>query len=377
MLLSKLFQFKKLVEGCKFGIEIEMEGSSLPREVLGFETKKDGSLRGESYEYVFNHPKSLENSVKLLNNMETRLLECQSIVNYSFRTSTHVHMNVSDMETNHILNIIYLYLLLEDVFVKYAGRSREGNRFCLRLKDAEGFLDALLYHFKYEDNLFELRQENLKYASVNIAALRQYGSLEFRALAGTHSVEKIKPWLEALQNLRTFASEFENPLEIYNKYVENSNNLFGLVQKIFEKNLPLFEYKNMHQDVLINASLSISIPFELQLKIKKEEDKPKKEENEGDKLKRAWQEAIANPMNLAAGDVLQRMNFDPNFLAVPPAIPPRMIRRDRNPVNQANNAIIQGLNMDDMLLDELQHWPALPQVQAIPNPLPVLGEEIV
>lgn len=92
------------------GVEVEVETlkGELPRihdDLAAWNVTHDGSLRGESAEYVFKEP-------------------------LGPRASVHVHVNVLEMTKQQLDNFLYSYLLLEDVLMSFCGEGREGNRFC-------------------------------------------------------------------------------------------------------------------------------------------------------------------------------------------------------------------------------------------------------
>jgi hypothetical protein len=265
MKLSSAVKDISLRKGAVFGIEIEMEGKGLPLRVDDsyWECKRDGSLRGESGEFVIKKPEVYSLTMKKVKHLSDTLEHYQIKPVFSFRTSTHVHLNVSDMELNNILNLIYLYYLLEGCFMHFSSEERRGNRFCLRLKDADGFIPLLISVFKNNGRYIgQLPENELKYASLNIAPLSTYGSLEFRSLYGTLDSKIIASWLLAIENLRTIATEYSSLIDIYNSVKEDGgfNSLFN---KVFSHDVDGFSYEDMEREFRINLSLSISIPFEL------------------------------------------------------------------------------------------------------------------
>src|SRR5690606_7279420 len=84
-----------------FGIEIEVEGARFPI-VPAWEKKTDGSLRGESAEYVLSHPLDKEPAVEALNALAKAFAENKTVRNYSYRTSVHVHVNVQNFKRNRL-----------------------------------------------------------------------------------------------------------------------------------------------------------------------------------------------------------------------------------------------------------------------------------
>lgn len=196
-----------------YGVEVEVEGDNLPAASVGFIKEHDGSLRGESAEYVFKGPVSKKGAVNRINNLYKAYEETGTKVRNSYRCSVHVHMNVQEFTMTQVANLFVLYATFEEYLVKYCGEHREGNLFCLRLSDAEYTVQTFIKGLvKGRYDLFQ--SDNLRYAAINIAALAKYGSMEFRAMRGTDSAKDIIDWINLLDCLHVAARKFKNPLEI-------------------------------------------------------------------------------------------------------------------------------------------------------------------
>jgi len=198
------------------GIEIEMEGKSLPsgEAVSKYWTKEaDGSLRGESAEYVLQKPVEVKNITKALNELEKAFNSHGTTFYKSHRAGIHVHVNVQDLTPNQLVSFITAYCVLEEVFLSYCEESRRGNHFCLRLSDASWLMDEIAKAIE-EGDLSRFRNDDLRYASINLTALHKYGSVEFRALESTDDFDKITIWAKALHQLKVWASGVSDPTEV-------------------------------------------------------------------------------------------------------------------------------------------------------------------
>ena len=201
------------------GVEIECEGANLqiPSEQF-WNTEADGSLRGrfpsESAEYVLKGPQSVEFTKKALIHLNEIQKDAQ--LKFSFRTSVHVHCNMQDATEDQILNTMYTYFLIENTLLRYCGDVRIGNRFCLRLGDAEELL-VYIKHFIIHgfDGLRQIDENRVRYAALNMASLRKYGSLEFRGMRGTMDPEVLFPWIDAIANLKKYAMSKKDIVEIH------------------------------------------------------------------------------------------------------------------------------------------------------------------
>lgn len=258
--LHELLNKAKPVAG-DFGVEIEVEGNNLPHvEGGGWKCERDGSLRGESMEYIFAKPVAHDKVKGMIEYLSEAFKENGSKLDFSFRTSVHVHMNVQELTANQVLNVIYTYLLLEEPLVNYVGKERKGNRFCLRLQDAEGLLDSLNNMFLYGDEyLTNVPHDSARYASINVEAMQKYGSIEFRAMRGNCDAEFISNWTAALYNIRAFATEMAEPFAVYQLYQELGAQKF--FTKVLGKAGEVIKYPRMQKDIERSFSLSLDLPF--------------------------------------------------------------------------------------------------------------------
>lgn len=255
-----------------FGIEIEVEGQNLPKEVNQYwKCEVDPSLRGESMEYIFAKPQALDKVKAIIKTLDKKFKDTGSVLNFSFRTSVHVHMNVQELSPERVLSTIYTYLLVEDALMNLCGENRKGNRFCLRMQDAEGLVERLAIAFGDTKGGFAyIPKDTVRYSAVNVESIPKYGSLEFRAMSGNCDPERIYNWCSILNCLKQFTEKYSTPMDVYDLYNKIGPDAFVL--ELFKDKYPLVKYSDMRRDVQKNYSLSIDLPFsfkKLQSKIKK------------------------------------------------------------------------------------------------------------
>lgn len=200
------------------GVEIEVEGHNLPTPEKYWKKEYDGSLRGESAEYVLKKPLSLLETSKAITYLGHCYKQNKTTVHESVRAGVHVHINVQDLTVVQLFSFITAYIVLEDLLVKFCGQYREGNLFCLRVKDAEYLLYSL-EKVAANKQYHHLHTDILRYASMNVKSLQQYGSLEFRAMRGTKDLMAIRVWVKILYNLRNQSVKFDSPKHIVD-YIE-------------------------------------------------------------------------------------------------------------------------------------------------------------
>lgn len=199
------------VEGA-IGVEIEMEGENLPHHVPYWKNERDGSLRGESIEYILQKPMELEEVKKSLSALEDSLKENKASVKDTYRAGVHVHLNVQDKTLAQVFTIGCCYLVLEKLLTNWCAPSRVGNHFCLRASDAEG-LTYYLRRFLIDEDWAYLNSDGIRYSGINFKSVTKLGSLEFRTLESTTNFNKIYVWARMLNSIKVFSERFENPVD--------------------------------------------------------------------------------------------------------------------------------------------------------------------
>lgn len=246
----------------EFGIEVECEGKNLKlMEGKYWATEHDGSLRGiypdTCCEWILKKPLSLDKTTLAIKHLYNEQTKNGAEFNFSFRTSVHVHVNVLDLTWTQYCNFIYLYLLVEEPLMRFCGNERIGNRFCLRLQDAEGLMDTLSFMFKSGPNsLRHVIEDEVRYAALNVAATRKYGSLEFRGMRGNLDVNVLTTWINTLHALKQAAIKWESPKEIA-EWARNTRNSEVCMELIGE----FFLYPDIDSDMNTSFSLSYELPY--------------------------------------------------------------------------------------------------------------------
>ncbi len=200
----------------RYAVEIEAEGRRLPLALEEYwSVHNDGSLQAgfEAKEYVMKEPGSLADVKKALDYLESKYKRHGTVVEETQTSGVHVHVNVQDYTPKELFTFIVTYFILEELLLKFCGEHREGNHFCLRAKDAEYIIDELVDSARTH-KLGNLKQDNIRYCSLNPCSLFKYGSVEFRAMRGTPDLDVIYTWVKILDRVRLSAKNFENPAEV-------------------------------------------------------------------------------------------------------------------------------------------------------------------
>ena len=201
--------------GKHIGIEIEMEGEVLPANFpKWWSGVGDGSLRGVALEYVLKVPCERGKVLGRLEWLQDRLAKTAGTVLIpSDRCGVHIHVNCQEMTSLQVINFAILYLIFEDVLVKWCGEQREGNLFCLRASDADRIIQGLII-CRREDRLNHMQCDEYRYGAINLSAIAKYGSVEFRAMQTPKDFKHINTWAQMLLKVQDASLAYKEPHEI-------------------------------------------------------------------------------------------------------------------------------------------------------------------
>lgn len=195
-----------------FGIEIETESRSpFSYPYLNYwNIVDDGSLRDFGAEFVLKTPLSQFDLQDALEEFKNKTSNIQFIQN-SLTTSVHVHVNMLHESLKTLINFICIYYMFEQTLLSYSGASRTSNLFCLSLKDADSHFESLLQFIEKLDDesnnsLYAIEQD-CKYSSLNLGAIKRFGSLEIRCFRGTTDTDVIKDWVAILNDMLIYSKQ--------------------------------------------------------------------------------------------------------------------------------------------------------------------------
>lgn len=205
------------------GVEVELEGKHImPIDDKQFnkywEAVPDGSLKvynpdEQAIEYRFKNPLNLSATEKALEELQFYLTKKKVEIFDSGRTSVHVHINCNNETMAVIYNYLTLSVIFDELLVSQNGPRRIGNNFCLRAKDAEGFIVSLSNTVHTYGNMGNLSHNN-RYSSINPMSLFKFGSIEFRSMECTVDRQRLVHWVKTLLAIKNAARTYANPAEI-------------------------------------------------------------------------------------------------------------------------------------------------------------------
>ena len=234
--------------GGEIGIEVEVEGDNLPTRwaarAVPWRIVADGSLRGESREFVLRDPVPRDRYRQCLGVLRNQLENHESVIVPSNRCGVHVHINCQELEVSDVISFITTYLCLEEVLVKWCGEDRVGNLFCLRTSDAPGLI-GWVKRLAATGHVGHLATDRIRYGSINLKALSTYGSLEFRAMRSDLTPGVIEKWIEMLLAVKDY-SIGKNPVDIIGQFsFQGPQDFFNGVLGAFREDLNPCEFDLM------------------------------------------------------------------------------------------------------------------------------------
>ena len=222
------------------GIEIETEGRKVDRAMpMGWRAERDGSLRGNSVEFVLKKPVSLCDVHKYVTAVNVALRAVDAEPEDTGRAGVHVHLNMQEYTITQAINVVTAYMIFEDILTDFCGEHRVGNLFCLRLRDADGLLFSLREKI-VSKMLLGLDNNRNRYAAINIESLAKFGSLEFRAMRSTVDADEISNWAGLLTAIKDWAVQFKDPRDIVFRFSEDGP--YNVFYDVFQQYAVLLEY---------------------------------------------------------------------------------------------------------------------------------------
>lgn len=178
------------------GIELELEGVNIPSVPRNFSwvIERDGSLINNGREFILAEPRwgqDLEDSINQLYD----LLD-EGTYTLSSRTSTHIHMDVREMEPLEVFSVVSMFALTERILFNNFGQERVKSNFCLPL-----FADTQVFEVINQvlrGGVEEFVDALDKYSALNLRPMRTQGSIEFRFAQATKTREDMLFLLKTL-----------------------------------------------------------------------------------------------------------------------------------------------------------------------------------
>lgn len=211
------------------GIEVETENVRAFHSDYSpyWKIAEDGSLRNSGREFISVPIKAfrVENALTTLFNNQVN-----EDIEFTDRTSIHIHMNVRTMTLEQLKTMVLLYLVFEKAMFRYVNPERYENIFCVPLNETS--FGENLHNLFHSDRL---AINWSKYTGLNLCPIFEKGTIEFRHLHGTKNVKEIINWINlilclkkaALKNTSEYLWDKVKTLNTSSQYHEFANEIFG------------------------------------------------------------------------------------------------------------------------------------------------------
>ena len=181
------------VAGAELEIEAVQDYSHSFVEDNDITVELDGSLRNNGKEFLLP-PNYKDDLIDVFKELHGNI----DLGNepFSNRTSTHIHVNCMHSSEHNVRTLLYLYAIFEPLAFAYVGEERKNNIHCMPLGSTHmpnyygNSLEGLVGGGKWH-----------KYTAFNLLPLRELGTVEFRHLYGTNSVQKFAAWVDFIKTL--------------------------------------------------------------------------------------------------------------------------------------------------------------------------------
>ena len=172
-----------------FGIEYELEDTSLSLCPDGWRAERDGTLRGDGVEFILDGKATPTNAKSLVSRLLESIGDMYSI---SHRCSTHIHIDTQGLN-GYARVALYLGLAAHDNWFFQYGRGREVNSFCCPTLYSPAVLCGINQVTRTNDwrsgerrarpsfrDVINLCEMDTKYLSLNTMTLGTLGTIELR-----------------------------------------------------------------------------------------------------------------------------------------------------------------------------------------------------
>ncbi len=189
------------------GMEFELEDVSDEVDTPEYyEVHGDGSLRNGA-EYVFIEPLAGEHVISAIEVMEEFMDEHDFEV--SERTSTHIHINMSDAGSTAALcsTMFALVYMIEPAIFRAADENRKWCGYCQPLSDMpqQRVLDLMSEDTGSFRNGVYGESASDRYFGLNMRSLSRHGTIEFRYFPGWVDKDTTISWVNLVTEIRAAA----------------------------------------------------------------------------------------------------------------------------------------------------------------------------
>ena len=214
----------------------EFESSSMEKY---WEGVMDGSLKFNGAELRFKKALNGDDVLLALEELDKWVMNRKTLPYVEGnRGSTHVHINISDMNMVGLYNFVLLSYLCEPLLMSKCTADRNNNSFSMtssRTKDQMHILREIS-----KGNL-NFGSDYYKYRAIGLNSMYSKGSLEFRMFHASYDKEEVLSWINLIQEIKCAASRHKDLTTVIKSALEEG--LPTTLKTIFDRDVVL-NYKS-------------------------------------------------------------------------------------------------------------------------------------
>lgn len=193
------------------GFELELEGPFPHNNIAGWNIHGDGSLR-DGIEYVFRGPAGGDEAVQRINSMAEFI--ARNDVEPTFRCSSHIHMDVSDLNISELRRLVATYCIFEDVMFDHCEMYRRFSNFCTPYFVNDNYLTIARQYFHQNVGNTGVFSNFPKYSSFNLQTVPRLGTVEFRGSHALTTADGMMSLAKRMMHLKRLATEIKTADDI-------------------------------------------------------------------------------------------------------------------------------------------------------------------
>lgn len=250
---SSVVEHPSIVGSRRVGIEVELENASSIRVSSSslWSVKNDDSLRNNGRELVLVEPLAGADLMNALNQLaivykENTQLHC------SERTSLHVHVDVRDLTVAQVRSIMAVYVAVESALYSACGKNRYNNIYCPGITASTTMAQSMRNMMQDNSKFFDGILGWCKYSGINLRAIAELGSIEFRMHEGTVQIERVHGWVNLILSLVEYAIERDPTTVLQDAEQLNPELLLELVFKDNVQYINIDTYVQYYKNNILN-----------------------------------------------------------------------------------------------------------------------------
>jgi hypothetical protein len=224
----------------RVGVEIELEnlaqlsGYRSRQEMTYWNIETDGSLRNHGIEFITKGDgvggdvlyRAAEEVESFLQGMNP---------DPSWRCSTHIHVDVRDLNLDQLKLFVLAYVYFERFIFKESGWKRYKSNFCMPLGLAMDLVPTVSTLFKYEniqEFMLHANQCWPKYTAMNLSVVNTFGTYEFRMPSPTYRTMDLIKTSNRFLALKRVAKEWKGDQISFIEHLSTTD-----MRSIFQKSV--------------------------------------------------------------------------------------------------------------------------------------------